>query len=78
MEWGKEIAKQFKLYSFQTINSESEDVDNICVESKTGFDQSRTGFDPKELMPLYTKTALRKFSQEPKRNCMDIIEEASV
>jgi hypothetical protein len=40
--------------------------------------ESKTGFDPKELMPLYTKTALRKFSQEPKRNCMDIIEEASV
>ena len=62
----------FKQPTLQTINSESEDVDNICVDSRVGV------CDPKELMPLYSKASLRKFSHEPKRSCMDVIEEASV
>jgi hypothetical protein len=57
----------FKQPTLQTINSESEDVDHL-------------GLDPPvhEVLPLFTKTSLRKFSQEPRRACMDVIEEASV
>lgn len=60
----------FRPSTLQTIHSESEDVDNIQVE-----------VHPKvlhrEMMPMNVKSSLRKFSQEPKRSCMTIIEEAS-
>jgi len=71
----------FKQPTLQTINSESEDVDNICVDHRTSvLDHRTTGvFDRKEMVPLYSKSSsFRKFSQEPKRSCMDVIEEASV
>ena len=64
----------FKQPTLQTINSESEDVDNICVDHRV----TTTTFERHEAMPLFSKAALRKFSQEPKRACMDVIEEASV
>ena len=64
----------FKQPTLQTINSESEDVDNICVDHRA----TTTTFERHEAVPLFSKTSLRKFSQEPKRACMDVIEEASV
>jgi len=61
----------FKPQTLQTINSESEEVDNVQVEVHSKVLQY-------EVMPTNgKKSSFRKFSQEPKRRSMSVIEEAS-
>lgn len=60
----------FRPSTLQAPHSKSEDVDKVQVE-----------VHPKvlnhEMMPIHMKSSLRKLSEEPKRSCMAIIEEAS-